>query len=107
MGNDGNLQSIRDRIADSVKGVGAVEVVGLDMEDDREPVFDAAVERACNILGRVDAFVNCYTYEGKFRCFYWQFLDVVVSKLSAKIRFVVMRQMKKYMKETIITGRLL
>lgn len=67
MGNEGHLQSVSDRVADSVKGVGAVEVVGLDMEDDREVVFDAAVERACNILGRVDAFINCYTYEGEMQ----------------------------------------
>lgn len=67
MGNESHLQSVRDRIADSVNSEGAVEVVGLDMEDDRELVFDAAVERACNILGRVDAFVNCYTYEGKMQ----------------------------------------
>lgn len=48
-------------------GVKTVEVVGLDMEEEREAAFEEAVEKACNILGKVDAFVNCHTYEGKNR----------------------------------------
>lgn len=41
-----------------------VEVVDVDMEDEREGTFEEAVEKACNILGNLDAFVHCYTYEG-------------------------------------------
>ncbi|XP_021849561.1 uncharacterized protein [Spinacia oleracea] len=65
MGDEGRLRSIGDRIADSIKDTSAVEVVGLDMEDDREVVFHRAVEKACNFLGKLDAFVNGYAYEAK------------------------------------------
>ncbi|KDO63893.1 hypothetical protein CISIN_1g0245172mg, partial [Citrus sinensis] len=47
----------------SLKGGQPVEVVGLDMEEDREGAFDEAVDKACQILGNLDAFVHCYTYE--------------------------------------------
>lgn len=49
-----------------MKVVEAVEVVGVDMEDEREATFDEAVNKACRILGNLDAFVHCYTYEGMF-----------------------------------------
>ncbi|KAK9678142.1 hypothetical protein RND81_11G190700 [Saponaria officinalis] len=65
MGNEGRLRSIADRISDSVNGTTAVEVVELDMENDTEANFNNAVEKACRILGKLDAFVNCYAYEGK------------------------------------------
>uniref|UniRef100_A0A803KWL6 Uncharacterized protein n=1 Tax=Chenopodium quinoa TaxID=63459 RepID=A0A803KWL6_CHEQI len=67
MGDEGCLRNIGDRIADSIKDKNAIEVVGLDMEDDREAVFHGAVEKACNFLGKLDAFVNCYAYEGKMQ----------------------------------------
>lgn len=67
MGNEGCLQSIGDRIADLIKDTDAIKVVGLDMEDDREAIFQSAVEKACNFLGNLDAFVNCYAYEGKMQ----------------------------------------
>ncbi|CAN6702938.1 unnamed protein product [Malus baccata var. baccata] len=44
-----------------------VEMVDVDMEDEREGAFDEAVEKACNILGNLDAFVHCYSYEGKMQ----------------------------------------
>ncbi|PKI60325.1 hypothetical protein CRG98_019261 [Punica granatum] len=44
-----------------------VEVVGLDMEEDSEAVFEEAVDKAWNFFGGLDAFVNCYTYEGKIQ----------------------------------------
>lgn len=49
----------------SLKGISRVEVLGLNMEDDKEASFDEAVDRAWKLLGSVDAFVNCYVYEGK------------------------------------------
>ncbi|KAL2907016.1 3-oxoacyl-[acyl-carrier-protein] reductase FabG [Bienertia sinuspersici] len=67
MGNEGRLQSIGDRIADSINDHDAIKVVGLDMEDDRETSFYGAVEKACSLLGNLDAFVNCYSYEGKMQ----------------------------------------
>ncbi|KAL9246040.1 hypothetical protein vseg_019624 [Gypsophila vaccaria] len=65
MGNEGHLRRIADRISDSVNTANAIEVVELDMENDSEAIFDNAVDKACHILGKLDAFVNCYAYEGK------------------------------------------
>ncbi|KAD7479625.1 hypothetical protein E3N88_02761 [Mikania micrantha] len=66
MGNENILKDVSDTITKDLKGV-TIEIVGLDMEDEREAVFDEAVEKAWNILGKVDAMVNCYTYEGKMQ----------------------------------------
>ncbi|PON95402.1 Glucose/ribitol dehydrogenase [Trema orientale] len=65
MGNESYLQSVAQKIVGSVKGAKPVEVVGLDMEEEREAAFDAAVDKACKTLGNLDAFVHSYTYEGK------------------------------------------
>lgn len=64
MGNEGQLRSAAKRIKDSLNGVVSIDVVGLDMEEDREAVFDESVEKATKLLGKLDAFVNCYFYEG-------------------------------------------
>lgn len=64
MGNESCLKSVAEDIMGTLKGAMAVEVVGLDMEEDREAAFDGAVEKACRILGNLDAFVHCYSYEG-------------------------------------------
>ncbi|KAJ9540337.1 hypothetical protein OSB04_026843 [Centaurea solstitialis] len=64
VGDEKVLKGISDWITGDLKGV-AVEIVGLDMEEEREEVFDAAVEKTWSLLGKVDAYVNCYTYEGK------------------------------------------
>ncbi|KAJ7950606.1 Reductase [Quillaja saponaria] len=37
------------------------------MEEEREAIFDEAVDKACKILGGLDAFVHCYSYEGKMQ----------------------------------------
>ncbi|CAA2999647.1 Hypothetical predicted protein [Olea europaea subsp. europaea] len=63
MGNEGPLRSETEKIKRSLDGFVTVEVVGLDMEGDREAVFDDAVGKAWRILGNLDAFVNCYSYE--------------------------------------------
>ncbi|KAH6800912.1 Rossmann-fold superfamily protein [Perilla frutescens var. hirtella] len=65
MGNEGQLRSAAEKINDSLDGVVLVEVVGLDMEDEREGAFDEAVEKGRRLLVGVDALVNCYSYEGK------------------------------------------
>ncbi|KAL5071271.1 hypothetical protein RYX36_022158 [Vicia faba] len=65
MGNATSLQSIARKITDSVSGSGSVQVVELDLESEDESVFHDAVDKACKILGKLDAFVNCYSYEGK------------------------------------------
>ncbi|GMY13053.1 3-oxoacyl-[acyl-carrier-protein] reductase FabG [Fagus crenata] len=67
MGNESCLRSVADKINGSLKGVVAVEVVGVDMEEEREGHFADAVDKACMVLGNLDAFVHCYTYEGKMQ----------------------------------------
>ncbi|XP_076905163.1 uncharacterized protein LOC143560840 [Bidens hawaiensis] len=60
------VTAVADWITGDVKGVW-VETVGLNMEDESEAVFDEAVEKTWSVLGKVDAFVNCYNYEGKMQ----------------------------------------
>lgn len=66
MGEASSLRSIAPKITDSVTD-SVVEVVELDMENENESVFHDAVDKACKILGKLDAFVNCYSYEGKIQ----------------------------------------
>lgn len=66
MGNEITIKDVSDTITSDLKGA-TIETVGLDMEDEREAVFDEAVEKTWNILGKVDALVNCCTYEGKMQ----------------------------------------
>ncbi|KDP46262.1 hypothetical protein JCGZ_10102 [Jatropha curcas] len=65
MGNEKSLRSDREKIA-SGSSV-PVDIVGVDMEEQREGAFDEAVDKACKILGNLDAFVHCYVYEGKMQ----------------------------------------
>ncbi|TKY54781.1 Levodione reductase [Spatholobus suberectus] len=69
IGDERRLRSMAHEIMDSLSlgDRGAVEVVGLDMENESESAFDHSVDKACQILGKLDAFVNCYTYEGKMQ----------------------------------------
>ncbi|XP_011009193.1 PREDICTED: pteridine reductase 1-like isoform X2 [Populus euphratica] len=67
MGNEKVLRSIGEKITGAVKGAFPVEAVEMDMEEEREASFDEAVDKACVILGNLDAFVLCYTYEGKMQ----------------------------------------
>lgn len=66
MGNEEQLRAAAQKIKGSLNGVVPMEVVGLDMEDEREGAFDEAVEKARRLLGGLDALVNCYSYEGQF-----------------------------------------
>ncbi|GMI86849.1 hypothetical protein like AT3G01980 [Hibiscus trionum] len=63
MGKECSLMSAREKIMGSVP----VEVIGLDMEDEREGVFDDAVDKAWKAVGHLDALLNCYAYEGKMQ----------------------------------------
>ncbi|XP_052198018.1 uncharacterized protein LOC127804941 isoform X2 [Diospyros lotus] len=65
MGKEQRLRIAAEKINSSLNGVAVVEVVGLDMEEEREAVFDEAVDKAWQILGNLDSFVDCYSYEGK------------------------------------------
>lgn len=64
MGNESRLQNVVHYITRSLEGAELVQTVGVDMEDEREGGFEEAVEKACQILGNLDAFVHCYSYEG-------------------------------------------
>lgn len=64
MGNESQLKSVAKMIRESLDGNVVVEVVGLNMEEEREAAFDEAVDKAWKILGYLDALVHCYTYEG-------------------------------------------
>lgn len=64
MGNECCLRSVKDNIMDSTNSAVPVEVVGLDMEDEREGAFDEAVDKAWKVLGSLDALVHCYAFEG-------------------------------------------
>ncbi|KAL7612273.1 uncharacterized protein LOC111888909 [Lactuca sativa] len=66
VGDEKVLKGVSDWITNDLKEV-TIEIVGLDMESERESVFDEAVEKTWTILGKVDALVNCYTYEGKMQ----------------------------------------
>lgn len=67
MGNKSCLRNVKERIMSSCSGESVMppEVVDLDMEEEKEGIFDEAVDQAWKILGNFDAFVHCYTYEGK------------------------------------------
>ncbi|RVW45083.1 hypothetical protein CK203_067627 [Vitis vinifera] len=67
MGNESALRKIAEEIMGSIKGAAPVEVVGMDMEEEKESVFDEAVGRATMWLGKLDALVHCYSYEGKMQ----------------------------------------
>ncbi|XP_058103151.1 uncharacterized protein LOC131246774 [Magnolia sinica] len=67
MGDDSSLQIIAGTITGSLEGIDPIKVIGLDMEEERESVFDEAVDKAWKSLGVLDAFVNCYTYEGNMQ----------------------------------------
>lgn len=65
IGNESSIRRAAEKIMDSVDGVVGIEVVGLDMEEEKEGVYDEAVDKACKILGNLDALVHCYAYEGE------------------------------------------
>ncbi|CAA0824622.1 NAD(P)-binding Rossmann-fold superfamily protein [Striga hermonthica] len=67
MGDEERLRIAADEIGRSLNGVVSIEVIGLDMEEEREAIFSEAVERARRVLGSLDALVNCYSYEGKMQ----------------------------------------
>ncbi|XP_078441451.1 NAD(P)-binding Rossmann-fold superfamily protein isoform X2 [Wolffia australiana] len=67
MGEPGKLRSIADGINGSLKSPGSIQVVELEMNEDREEIFDLAVDKAWRLLGSLDSFVNCYLYAGKIK----------------------------------------
>ncbi|KAA3455875.1 putative oxidoreductase YohF-like [Gossypium australe] len=67
MGNEWCLRNVREKLMESTNGVVPMEVVGLDMEAEREGAFDEAVDKAWNVFGHLDALLNCYAYEGKMQ----------------------------------------
>ncbi|RAL41871.1 hypothetical protein DM860_009053 [Cuscuta australis] len=67
VGDERKLKRVAEMIRQSLDGSVVVEVVGLNMEDERETAFDEAVDKAWKVLGYLDALVHCYSYEGKIQ----------------------------------------
>ncbi|KAJ8499992.1 hypothetical protein OPV22_010544 [Ensete ventricosum] len=67
MGNEDRLQKMVRDIMSSLGGSSPFKVVDLNMEEEHESLFDEAVELAWKLLGSLDAFVSCYSYEGKMQ----------------------------------------
>ncbi|KAG6526331.1 3-oxoacyl-[acyl-carrier-protein] reductase FabG-like [Zingiber officinale] len=67
LGNESQLQTMAEDIMISLNEPTYVKVVGLNVDEDHEDNFDKAVGTAWKILGKLDAFVNCYSYEGKMQ----------------------------------------
>ncbi|KAK3036415.1 hypothetical protein RJ639_030014, partial [Escallonia herrerae] len=65
IGDESRLRGAAEKIIGGLAG--RLDVVGLEMEDEREVIFDQAVEKSCRILGKVDALVQCYSDEGKMQ----------------------------------------
>ncbi|CDP16711.1 unnamed protein product [Coffea canephora] len=86
MGNETQLKLAAHKIKYSLPDVVTPEVVGLDLEDDCEAVFDAAVAKASAILGFFDALVHCYSYEGEMQ----NPLDITEGefKKTVKVNFI-------------------
>ncbi|CAH8385702.1 unnamed protein product [Eruca vesicaria subsp. sativa] len=67
MGDEASLSSIVEYIRVSVDDAFPVDLIGLNMEADSQDAFLVAVQKAWTRLGYIDAFLNCYTYEGKMQ----------------------------------------
>ncbi|XP_009396788.2 uncharacterized protein LOC103981775 isoform X2 [Musa acuminata AAA Group] len=63
MGDEDRLQRMVGDIMSSLGGSSPFKVVDLNMEEEHESFFDEAVELAWKLLGSLDAFVSCYSYE--------------------------------------------
>ncbi|KAL5997434.1 hypothetical protein ACLOJK_008364 [Asimina triloba] len=51
MGDESSLQKVAERTTGSLQGINQIQVVGLNMEEEKEAVFDEAVDKAWKILG--------------------------------------------------------
>lgn len=88
MGKESSLRSVAQKIRESLEGVVSIEVVGVDMEEEeREGAFDEAVDKACNILGNLDAFVHCYAYEGSSLSLITHFWPITNTHNSIVLKF--------------------
>lgn len=89
LGDESSLKKIAEKITSSLNDVVKVEVVGVDMEDENESTFDLAVDQAYKILGGLDSFVSCYSYEGNlYLCIeIFVFIFVFVFALLGKVNY--------------------
>lgn len=67
MGDEDVLWSMVAEITSSLKGTDQFKVIGLNIEEESEAAFDAAVGKAWKSLGALDAFINCYIFEGEIQ----------------------------------------
>lgn len=65
LGDEGALAATEEEARRCGVGGGCVELVGLDFKACGEAAADAAVDRAWRCFAGLDAFVNCYSYEGE------------------------------------------
>ncbi|XP_078169813.1 uncharacterized protein LOC144564151 [Carex rostrata] len=64
MGDERSLTGLAGEVLSSLDKSKQIQVVNLNFEEEKESAFDSAVGLAWSIYGGLDAFVNCYTYEG-------------------------------------------
>jgi hypothetical protein len=98
MGDERSLRGIIGEVLNSLNGSKQIQAVSLNFEEEKESTFDSAVEKAWNIYGGLDAFVNCYTYEGKREN--KQILEIYL----AHIFYIVPMQLKKFKLKLIRTA---
>jgi NAD(P)-dependent dehydrogenase (short-subunit alcohol dehydrogenase family) len=65
VGDEGSLAATAEEVRRRGGGGGGVAVAGLDFEACDGAAVGAAVDRAWRCFDGLDAFVNCYSYQGK------------------------------------------
>uniref|UniRef100_A0A6V7QUG8 Uncharacterized protein n=1 Tax=Ananas comosus var. bracteatus TaxID=296719 RepID=A0A6V7QUG8_ANACO len=86
VGDENSLRGMVGEIMGSLHGIEPIDVVGLDFEEEKEAAFDEAVDKAWMLLGKLDAFVNCYSYEGNMQ----DCLDISEEEYKKTVKINVM-----------------
>ncbi|KAJ4749008.1 NAD(P)-binding Rossmann-fold superfamily protein [Rhynchospora pubera] len=87
VGDERSLRGLAAQLFNSLDGTTKqIRVVNLNFQEENESKFDSAVEQAWSIFGGLDAFVNCYTYEGPML----DCLDISEGEYKKTIRINVM-----------------
>ncbi|KAJ3709153.1 hypothetical protein LUZ61_012858 [Rhynchospora tenuis] len=86
VGDERSLRGLAGEVLNSLDGSKQIHVVNLNFEEEKESTFDSAVDQAWSIYGGLDAFVNCYSYEGPMH----DCLDISEGEYKKTIRINVM-----------------
>ncbi|KAJ4798029.1 NAD(P)-binding Rossmann-fold superfamily protein [Rhynchospora pubera] len=87
VGDERSLRGLAAQLFSSLDGTTKqIQVVNLNFQEENESKFDSAVEQAWSIFGGLDAFVNCYAYEGPML----DCLDISEGEYKKTIRINVM-----------------